>query len=170
MMKRIRLSALVPAVMLALAAMPATAQTIVSLDFQKALTDTAEIQKEAEKLDAKFGPKRQELQTLSSELQEIQTKLQSATGQAAADLQAEGQRKQRMAQRLNEDLQADIEYDRNSILQRAGNQMREVINTLATEKGYDMIVDIQSVFFRKETLDITADVTAAYDAKYPVTP
>lgn len=170
-MKRLFFSAIAPIALLGALAAPAVAQSSMAvLDFQAALTDTAEIKKEAEKLEAKYGPKRQRLESLSQELQDIQAKLQSATGQAALDLQADGQRKQREAQRLNEDLQADIEFDRNAILQRAGQRMRDVINALAAERGYDLIVDVQSVFFRKDALDITPAVTAAYDAKHPVAP
>ena len=38
-----------------------------------------------------------------------------------ADLTAEGQRKQREAQRISEDLQADVERERTEILQRASH-------------------------------------------------
>ena len=81
-------------------------------------------------------------------------------------LQAEGQRKQRDAQRLSEDLQSDVEFERNTILQAGSRKMREVLQQLAVEKGLDMIVDVSSTVYYKDALDISKDATAKYDATY----
>ena len=55
----------------------AAAQTKVAVvDFQTALLNTAEIQKKAAELEAKYKPRQDEIEQLSQELQEIQAKLQ----------------------------------------------------------------------------------------------
>lgn len=146
----------------------AAAQTKVAVvDFQTALLNTAEIQKKAAELEAKYKPRQDEIEQLSQELQEIQTKLQSAAADQAQSIQAEGERKQRRAQRLSEDLQSDVEFDRQGILAAAGSQMRAVIQALRTEKEVDLIVDISGVLAFDAAIDLTQAATAAYDAKHP---
>ena len=147
---------------------PASAQTNVALiNFQNALLNTADMQKQSLELEAKYKPRQEELQSLSQELEEIQRKLQSATGTELATLQADGQRKQRTAQRMSEDLQSDVEFDRQNILNEASVRMRDVINALRVEKEIDMIIDGGSVLAASALIDLTAEATRAYDEKHP---
>ncbi len=144
------------------------AQTqIAVIDFQNALLRTADMQKQSAELEARYRGRQEELERLSVELQEIQTKLQGATGDEAARLQNEGQRKQRSAQRLSEDLQSDVEFDRQNILSTASIKMREIIRDLRMEKQIDLIVDGTSVLAHSALLDLTTEATQAYDAKFP---
>lgn len=153
----------------ALTALPAAAQTKIGVvDFQQALLATADMQQKAGVLEAKFKPRQAELDQLAGELQQIQTQLQSASAADAARLQADGQRKQREAQRLSEDLQSEIDYERNGILQKGAQQMRAVLQSLREAKGVDLIVDVGGALAFASTLDMTADATAAYDAAHPV--
>jgi outer membrane protein len=105
-------------------------------------------------------------------LQDIQNQLQKMAGkltpQAELDLQLQGQRKQRDAQRKTEDLQADVDARRNDTLQKAGAQMSAVIRKLAEEKGIDVVVDVANTLYFKPTLDLTDEAIAAFDAAYPV--
>lgn len=146
--------------------LPAQAQMAV-IDFQAALLNTADMQKESTALEAKYADRQQELEALSAELAEIQSKLQTAQGDEAARLQVEGQRKQRNAQRLSEDLQADVEFDRQNILTAASGRMREVIRELRAQKEIDLIVDAGGVLASDPLIDLTAEATQAYDAKHP---
>jgi len=137
-------------------------------DFQEALLATAQMQKAGADLEAKFRPRQTELEKLQAELEQIQQKLQNAQGPEAAGLQSEGARKQREAQRKSEDLQADVEYERNNVLQGGAVKMRAVLNKLAETKGLDLIVDVNNALFAKPALDLTAEATAAYNAANPV--
>ncbi len=143
---------------------------IAVVDFQEALLATAEMEKAAANLEAKFRPRQQDLDKLQQELQGIQQKLQSADAATAASLQNEGQRKQREAQRKSEDLQADVEYERNGILQGGAEKMRAVVAKLAEQKGLDLIVDVNNTLFAKPALDLTQEATTAYNAAHPVAP
>ncbi len=144
------------------------AQTKVAvINFQEALLQTADMKKESAELEAKYKDRQDELEVLGQELQEIQTKLQSAAGQEAQSLSLEGQRKQRTAQRLNEDLQSDVEFDRQNILNAAGLRMRTVINEMRIEQGLDLIVDATGVLSAGAVVDLTTQATQAYDAKHP---
>ena len=142
---------------------------VVSL--QRAVLETAEIKKASAEMEAKFRPRQQAMEKLQRELEGIKQQLQTngdkLTATAQSDLTAQGQRKQRELQRLNDDLQADVTADRNEILAAAGRKMQEVVRKLADEKGLDVVVDVQSTVFFKPALDVTADAIAAYDKTYP---
>ena len=140
------------------------------VDTRQALEGTAEIKKKAGEMQAKFQPRYDELEKLSQELRELQGKLQAATGDAALQLQTEGQRKQREAQRLQEDLQTDTEFERNEILQSANRRLVAIVEKVAREKGLDLVADITTAIYFSPVLDITNDVVAAYDNDYPVSP
>ena len=165
---RLPLRLLAPALLLGSMPGAAVAQAqIAVIDFQTALLNTADIKKESAALEAKYRDRQEEIQRLSTELEGIQAKLQTATGDEANALQNEGQRKQRTAQRLSEDLQSDVEFDRQNILGSASARMREVIRDLRIDKGIDLIVDGGSVLAHNALIDLTTEATQAYDAKHP---
>jgi outer membrane protein len=106
---------------------------------------------------------------LQNDLQSIQQQLNSGklTPQAAADLQAQGTKKQRDAQRLSDDLQADVDRDRQDILAKAATKMQEIVKKLAEDKGYDVVIDVSQAVYFKPALEITNDALAAYNKAYP---
>jgi outer membrane protein len=140
------------------------------IDLQRAILGTAEIKKASNELQAKFKPRQDELDKLQKEMQDIQAKLQNpATPQnQQQDLQIQGQRDQREAQRLTEDLQADVERERTDVLRRAGQRMTDVVKKLADQKGLDVVVDSTTTIFFKPALEITEEAMANYDKSYPV--
>jgi outer membrane protein len=145
------------------------AQTKVGVvDFQQALLDTAEMKKQAAALEGKYRPRQEEIEKLTAELQEIQKQLQTASGAEGAKLQNDGTRKQREVQRLNEDLQADVQYDRDAILGVGREKMQAVVSKLGEEKGLDLVIDVRSSYFFKPAMDLTREATAAYDVAHPV--
>jgi len=156
-------------VSLSKAGLSQTKVAIVSL--QRAVLGCAEIKKASAAMEAKYKPRQQDMEKLQRELQGIQQQLQTNAGKltpaAEADLNAQGQRKQRELQRMNDDLQADVTAERNEILASTGGRMKDIVKKLADEKGLDMIVDEQSTLFFKPALDLTADAVAAYDKAYP---
>jgi outer membrane protein len=152
---------------------PASAQVKMGvINYQRALTETAELKKAQNDLQAKYKGRADQLEKVQRELQDIQTQLQSSAGKLSAvgqaDLEAQGQRKQREAERINDDLQADVQRDRDDLLQRMGTRMSEVVKKLMDEKGLDVIIDTTAAVSFKPTIDITTDAIAAYDKAYPV--
>jgi Outer membrane protein len=148
------------------------AQTKVGIiNLQRAVLESAEIKKASTELEAKYKPRQTAVEKLQKDLQGIQQNLQSNAGkltpQAEADLTAQGQRKQRELQRLTEDLQADVERDRNEILGRSSQRMQAVVKKVAEAKGLDVVVDISNAVYFKPALEITTESIAAYDKEYP---
>ncbi len=52
-------------------------------------------------------------------------------------------------------------------MNRVGQRLQEVIKKVAEEKGLDLVVDGGNTYFFKPALDLTAEVTKAYDLAYP---
>jgi outer membrane protein len=150
---------------------PAQQMKIGVINLQRAILETGELKKAQNDLQVKYKARQDALEKLQRDLNDIQAQLQSSQGKLSAageaELQAQGTKKQREGQRMTEDLQADVERDRNEILQRAGARMTEVVKKLADEKGFDMVVDTSTVIFSKPALEITNDAIAAYDKAYP---
>ena len=142
---------------------------IAVINSQKALLETDEIKKAQKDMEGKFKPRQDEMLKLQKELEDIQTQLNSGklNEVGTQELNNEGQRKQRELQRMQQDLQEDVERERTEILQRAGSRMQEVVKKLADEKGLDIVVDSANTLFYKTTFEITAEATAAYNKAYP---
>jgi outer membrane protein len=155
-----------------LVACAASAQVKIGIvDAQAALAATAEVKKIQTDLEAKYKKRNDDFQQLQKELQAIQQQLtlgDKLTPQAQNDLSVQSTRKQRELQRLGEDLQADVDRERNDILTKTSQKLKEVIEKLAAEKGLDIVVDASDTVFFKPVLDITKETTAAYDKAYPV--
>jgi outer membrane protein len=148
----------------------ASAQVKVAvINTQKAMADSDELKKLSAEVEAKYKPRQDELNKLQADLQSIEQQLNSGklNQQAAADLQAQGTRKQRDAQRLSDDLQADFDRDRQEILGKASVKMKAVIDKLAADKGVDVIIDSSQTLYFKPALDLTADAVAAYNKANP---
>lgn len=139
------------------------------INAQKAVADTADIKKAQATLETKYKPRTGTIEQLQSELQGIQQQLRTPNlpPEREAQLTADGTRKQRELQRLNEDLQSDFDHDRQDILTKAGHQMQEIVRKMAEERGYDVVIDVTNTVYFKPALDITSDATAAYDKAYP---
>ena len=152
----------------------ASAQAKVAVvNLQRAVFESAEIQKADKEMQAKFKPRQDEIDQLNREIAALQQQLQNGAGkltpQAEADLTAQGQTKQRQLQRKSDDLQTDATAFRNDILSKASQKMTDVVKKLAEDKGLDLIIDTSTTLYFKPAMDLTNDAIAAYNKAYPVT-
>jgi len=133
--------------------------------------ESAEIKAASAAMETRYKPRVSQIDTLDREIaaltQNLQTNAGKLTPQAEADMSAQLQRKQRDVQRLRDDLQGDVDNERNTILQKAGQKMQEVVKKIAEEKGIDVVVDMPYTVYFKAALEITNDAIAAYDKAYP---
>jgi outer membrane protein len=136
---------------------------------QQAMLESDEIKKASTELEKKYKPRQDELLKLQNDLQSIQQQIGSGklNQQAIADLTATGNRKQRDAQRISDDLQADVDRDRQDVLGKTAQRMQEVVKKLAEEKGFDLVIDVSTTLYFKPAFDLTADALAAYNKAYP---
>ena len=140
------------------------------INAQKAVADTQEIKKAQAALETKFRPRQQAIEALQGQLQSIQTQLNTPNldPNKEAQLRSDGTLKQKELQRLGEDLQADVNAERQDVLGRSGRQMTEIVKKLAEQRSLDVVIDITNTIYFKPALDITAEATAAYDKAFPV--
>ena len=139
------------------------------INAQKAVVDTQEIKRAQATLETKYRGRQQSIQSLQNELSAIQQQLSTPNLPPDRDsqLRASGVVKQKELQRLTEDLQSDVNNERQDILGRAGRQMTEIVRKIAEAKGLDMVVDVTSAIYFRPALEITTEATAAYDKAYP---
>ncbi len=148
----------------------AAAQTKVAvINLQKAIFETAEIKKADAEMQATFKPKQDEMEQLNKDLQAISQKLQGGklTAQEEAELQAQGQRKQRQLQRLQDDVNEQAQSYRNDVLSKTQQKMSDVVKQIAEQKGLDVVIDTSTTLYFKPAFDITGEATAAYDKAHP---
>ncbi len=141
------------------------------VDMRRAILETAEIKKASADLEAKYKPRQEEGQRLQKQLADIQAQIQNGQGKLSqaqeTDLQTQGQRRQRELQRISDDLQSDVEKDRNEILGKAQANMQAIVRKLAEDKGFDIVVDSSTTIYYKTALDVTNDAITAYNAAHP---
>jgi outer membrane protein len=156
--------------LLAAALLPAQTKVAI-VDMRQAVNDTAEVKKAIQALEARLKPKQAEADKINKELQDIQNKLQSLQGkltpQGESDLIAQGQRRQRELQRIQEDLEAELTREQQEVGTRALQRMRDVVKKLAEEQQLDVVVDVGNTVYFKPALDVTKAAVAAYDKAYP---
>lgn len=148
------------------------AQTKIAIvDMRQAVNETAEVKKAIQGLEARLKPKQEEALKIQKELQDIQSKLQSLQGkltpQGESDLLAQGQRRQKELQRIQEDLEAELTREQQDVGTRALQRMRDVVKKMAEEQQLDVVVDVGNTIFFKPALDVTKGAVAAYDKAYP---
>lgn len=144
---------------------------IAVVSLQKSLENTAELKQAQVDLEVKYRPRQQQLAALEKEILQMQQEAQANQAkyneQTLAEVQTRIQRKSRDYERSGQSLQEEVNRERSDALQRMGMRMQEVIKKVAEEKGLDMVVDVTNLMFFKPALDISAEVTAAYDKAYP---
>lgn len=142
---------------------------IAIINVQKAVSDTAQIKKDQAALQAKYGPRQKEIADMQQKVQNLQNQLTSGNvqPQQESQLRSELYDAQKDLQRKQQDLQSDINYDRQNILSQAGQQMTEVIKKIAEERGIDLVIDTSNTLYYRPALDITAEATTDYDKMYP---
>jgi outer membrane protein len=157
------------------AAVPASAQLKVAVvNLQQALQETAEIKQAEADLKARFGPRQEQVSTLEKEVAKLQQEAEAGQGKfteaAMAEVMSQLQTKQRQYQRQAQALQEDVNRDRQAVLSRVGQRLQEVVQAIAEAKDLDLVIDVSSSLYAKPALNISAEVAAEYDKKFPVKP
>ena len=168
-------TAILALVTLAASALPfatAQAQTKIGVvNIQNAIIQTKDGQKAAADLDAKFGPKRKDLEQKRTELEGLQTQYKNGVNTMSDDaktkLAADIDKRTKSLQRDMDDFQAEAEQEQSRILNDLGGRMMVVIDKYATDRGYAVVLDVSTaqtpVLYASNTVDITRDVVELYD-------
>jgi outer membrane protein len=157
------------------AAAPAVAAPSVTkvgiINIQAAIVNSNEGQRDFESLQKKFDPKRQELESLNKDVDELQKKFNTQgdklNDEARADLLKQIDAKKKTLQRNYEDANADIQSQQNEIANRIGQKMVEVLDKYAKDNSFTVILDISGqqspVLWAASSVDVTKAVVDAYN-------
>ena len=145
------------------------------ISLQEAITGTAEGKQASQQLQAQFAPRRNEVQSIGKQIQDIQQRLQAGSNTLSADEQArlnrEGTELQRRGQRDEQDLEQDMQDASQDAINRIGQKMLPIVKKYAQQNGYGVVMDTSSqntpVIYSSEQMDITQQIIKLYDDAYP---
>jgi outer membrane protein len=167
-----------PALVLA-AAMIAQAQPAPTkvgiIQIQQAVLSTKDGQKALADLQARFGPKKAELEKKQNSIAQMQQQLRSGSATLSEDaknkLVRDIDQNTKSLNRDTEDAQAEVEQAENKIMQEIGQRIMAVINKYARDNGYALILDVSNpqapVVFAADSIEITKEIIELYDKSAP---
>jgi outer membrane protein len=146
------------------------------IDMQSALLSTKDGQKAVAELKAKFSPKEQEFQKRQAELQAKQEQYRKTENTISEDAKANLARDidviTKALQRDTDDARQDVDQEQQRVLNELGQKMMQVLQKYASEKQLTMVFDVSgqpnNVLYASNTIDVTRDIIALYDAAAPV--
>ena len=155
------------------AAAPAPGAKVGIVNIQSAIVTSNEGQRDFEALQKKFDPKRQELEVLNKDIDELQKKFNTQADklndEARAELLKQIDAKKKQMQRNYEDANADIQAQQNEIANRIGQKLVEVLDKYAKDHDFSVVLDVSGqqspVLWAASSVDITKPVIEAYNAQ-----
>ena len=137
---------------------------------QNAFNTSLEGKKAQGQLQDKDNKIKADLTKLENEIKQLQTKLSTQqmtlTNEAAVQIQSDIDKKTTARKRLEEDATRDMQQIQYALIQRIRGEMVGIIEAIAKEKGYDLVLDLgaSGIVFFNPTIDITDEVIKRYDA------
>ncbi|MDR3739518.1 MAG: OmpH family outer membrane protein [Terracidiphilus sp.] len=169
------------AVLLCIGALSAVAQDPAAspakvgvISFQAAVTQTNEFQRDFADLQKKYEPKRQELKTLSDQIETLKKQLQTQ-GDTLSDTERESRtrainEKGKQLQRTQEDDQNNFSQDMQQTFNAVATKVGDLLIDYAQKQGYTVVLDggsqdAQVVLYASTSTDLTKIIIDAYNAK-----
>ena len=152
----------------------ATTGRVGILNFRGAIASTAEGKQASAELQSKYAPRQTELENLRKQIDYAQARArqQTATDEERGRLARQIDQWTRLGQRLQENLQDDVNVDQDEVFQRIGGKMLDVIDRYSRENGYTLIIDVSGqnnpVLYAIPAINITQDIVRLYDQANPV--
>lgn len=154
---------------------PAPPTKVGVIHIQNAILGTKDGQKAAADLQARFEPKRKELEGKQSAIAQLQDTLNKGRNTMSAEqrekLIREIDQKTKALNRDTEDAQTEMDQEQQKVLQELGQKIMAVIDKYARDNGYTLILDVSSpqtpVLYISSGIDLTQDIIALYDKASP---
>jgi len=154
-------------------AAPAGPAKIAVVAFQVAVAQTNEGQRNFADLQKKYDPKRQQLKTLSDDVENLEKQLQ-AQGDKLSDTERASRAKviddkQKQLKRDAEDAQNDFQQEMQELYNGLASKVYDVLATYAQQQGFTLVLDVAQqqnpVLYASESSNITKAVIDAYNVK-----
>lgn len=155
------------------AAAPAGPAKIAVIAFQAAVGQTNEFQRNFADLQKKYEPKREQLKTLSDEVDNLTKQLQSQ-GDKLSDAERASRaktidEKKKQLQRSGEDAQNDFQSEMQETFNGVASKVYDVLSAYAQKEGYTLVLDVSQqqnpVLYANESTNITKAILDAYNVK-----
>ena len=151
---------------------------IAVVSFQAAVSQTNEFQRAFIDLQKKWDPKRQQLKTLSDDVDRLTKELQTQGDKLSESERATRAKslddKKKQFDRQQEDAQNDFGQEMQELFSGTASKVYDTLSSYAEKNGYTLVLDISTqqspVLFAVPTTDITKPVTEAYNTKSGVPP
>ena len=157
---------------LAQAQTPPTKIAIISM--QGAILQTKDGQKAQQELQAKFTPKKSDLEKKQSDLAALQDQLRKGSAtlsdEAKLKIQNDITVGQKNLTRDGEDFDAEVQQEEQKLMGDLWQKMLDVVSKYATQNGFAMVVDVsnqQTVIWADPSTNITAECVKLYDQAHP---
>jgi outer membrane protein len=155
------------------AAAPAGPAKIAVINFQAAVAQTNEGQRDFADLQKKFGPKRDQLRLLNDEVGTLTKELQAQGDKLSDEARASKTKiledKKKKLQREAEDAENDFKAESQEILNSLASKVYEVLLGYAQQQGYTIVLDVSQeqnpVLYASPSTNITKAVIDAYNVK-----
>ena len=165
-----------PAAAAPTAAAPAGPAKVAVIEFQAAVGQTNEFQRDFADLQKKYEPKRDQLKTMAADVDTLEKQLQ-AQGATLSDAAHASQAKtiddkKKQAQRFAEDAQNDLTQEMNDVYNKVASKVYDVLADYAKQQGYTLVIDASeqqqqapTVLYHIDSSDISKAVVDAYNVK-----
>ena len=152
------------------------ASKIAVINSQMAFETSVEGKKALSQMQERENKIKSELQKQDDAIRLLENKLTTGrltmTNEALMGIQAEIEQKTTQRKRYEEDQTRDGNQFANNIIQKIRGEMVAIIEGLAKERGYDLVLDMvtSGVVTSNPTIDITTEVVRRYDQSKSATP
>jgi outer membrane protein len=149
---------------------------IAVVNSQKAFETCAEGKKALAQLQDKDTKIKTDLQKMDDAIRLLENRMNTGrltmTSDALMGLQADIDRQTTARKRYEEDATRDAQQLSANLIQKIRTEMIAIIEALAKEKGYELVLDTATsgVVTASPTIDITDEVVKRYDASRAATP
>ena len=158
------------------AADAATPAKIGIINIRQAIVTTAEGKQASAELQSQFAPRQNEIENLNKQINDLRQRLATCEGKCSQDeiarLTQQGQKATQRLDRLNNELQEDLNSAQGEVIDRIGRKMVDVLDRYARENGYTVVLDSSAqnnpILYASPRFDVTQDIIRLYDAAYPV--
>jgi outer membrane protein len=146
---------------------------IAVIAMREAMLATRDGRKAVAAMQARFEPRRQELEKRQADL----TAMEERGRAGAATMNADAQKRltediaarKKALDRASQDLDDDAQQEDGKLMQDIGDKMGKVIDQYGKQKGYTIVVDAaQPILWAAESANVTLDIIKLYDQQYPV--
>lgn len=144
-----------------------------TINIQSAIVATNDGQKDLQVLEKKFDPKKNELKSLSDEINSLKKQLETQgpklNDDARANLARQIDSKQKSLGRAQEDAQNDFAEQQNEVIQRILQKLLPIVSKYAKDNGISLVVDGSKpwpewpILWASPSIDITKVVVDIYN-------